>query len=162
MRRCSNCGSISQDDERSCGVCRRSLSDLPSLSLEQATRIQESSPPVHLKRGISTVGVVEVLSGTAVIGLGVLSLIAGPLGSVTFRLGLVTFPLVLVLWLGGLSCIVVGISSVGQRSRPIIKGGFGRGGPITRPAGGRGWEQAYREADREKAEDHRKETGEAD
>jgi hypothetical protein len=160
LRRCDNCGSISQDDKHLCGVCGSNLSDQPSLSLDQTTRIQES--PVHLERGIGRVGVVEVLSGTAIIGLGVLSLFVGPLGSVTFRLGLVTFPLVLVLWLIGLFGIVLGIGSMSQTSRPVIKQGFGRGGSIIRPSGGSGWEHSYRETEREKAEDHRKETGESD
>jgi hypothetical protein len=160
LRKCDRCGSINQDDEHVCGVCGRDLSDLPSVSFDQATRIHES--PVRFKRGTRRVGIVEILSGTIIIVLGAVSLLAGPLSSATFRLGLVMFPLVLVLWLVGLFVIVVGISSMSQSSRPVIKRGFGRGGPIMRPSGGSGWEHSYRETDREKSEDQRKETGESD
>jgi hypothetical protein len=160
LRRCGNCGSISQDDERSCGVCGQDLSNQPSVSLDQATRIHES--PVLLQRGVRRVGIAEVLLGTVIIALGVVSLFAGPLGAVTFRLGLVTFPLPLVLWLIGLFGIVIGISSMSQTSRPVMKQGFGRGGPIMRPSSGSGWEHSYRETEREKAEGHRKQTGESD
>jgi len=160
LRTCVRCGSVSQDYERACGVCGRDLANQPTLSLDQATRIHES--PVHFSRRTSRVGIIEVLSGTIIIVLGVMSFLTGPLGSINFRLGLVTFPLVLVLCLIGLFAIIVGISSMSQSSRPIIKQGFGRGGPVTRPSSGSGWEHSYREADREKAEDQRKETGESD
>ena len=159
MRRCGICGSISSDDERSCGVCGRSFSDASSPSLEQAAQI--SDPPLLLEKRVSRIGIMEMLSGIVLIVLGVLSLIAGPLRSMTFRLGLAVFPVALVLPLIGLFSMMVGISSVSSTSRPIIKQGFGRGGPM-RTSSGSGWEHSYKEAGREKAEDHRKETGDAD
>lgn len=143
-----------------CGVCGRNLSDEPSLSLDQATRILES--PARFERITRSAGVVGILVGILVIGLGVLSLFAEPLGSITFQLGLVMFPLVLVMCLIGLFSIVVGMSSLSRTSRLVIKKGFSRGGPIMRPSSGSGWEHSYRESERETAEGRRKETGDAD
>lgn len=102
MKKCPDCGSISIDERRTCGVCGTSLDGLEQLSLEQAESIR--SPEFHLARPSRKVAITVVLLGPGTTVLGIFGIfLVGPLG--------------IMLLIFGLAITVIGVTSQGRPGR---------------------------------------------
>jgi hypothetical protein len=141
LKKCPNCGSISNDEKPACGVCGRSLAGTASLSLEQAVRIQ--GPDFQPARPSIKNSIYALLAGISLILVGTVGL---------FLNLLVLF----VLLLPGLFIIMMSVASAGK-SRPPREWGGPEGGNTS---GGEG--SIRREAVREKAKEQERKSGGTD
>jgi hypothetical protein len=150
LRTCPHCSTINSDNTTSCGVCGASLSNTPSVTLEEAESIaiedvENRESPVRTRVHLSKSGLFGIVFG---IGLTVI--------------GLMIFPLVSLLWsvLMIISGGVLILSAVNSLERTPSRPMFGAGGK-----GGRVGDSRWfmdKEAEREVAEMKKRKSGEAD
>ncbi|HYU88044.1 MAG TPA: hypothetical protein VEL52_05075 [Candidatus Bathyarchaeia archaeon] len=143
MRKCARCRSVGFDEDSICGVCGSSLTEAPSISLEEVGQDQDQNQPLHLRRHVGKGAIAGLLTGIGLIVSGVFGL---------YFIGFWGFGLIVP----GMFLLVSAIDTIsGEPYRPSFSG------ESIRPSGS-GRQYMNREADREEAEERNRESGAAD